>query len=451
MPGLTINGFTIPSQEEIREEINDRLRAAFGTSIDLSDGSLLGNFVGIMSERYALLWELSEAINSSQSPDGATGVLLDALCALTGTLRRLARPSTVVMTLVGDDASPVPTGSRASVTSTGEEFVTTEDVTLEALDAWVALTVYALGDRVSNMGSSWQATDPGTSAGAGGPDPAGLEQGDTTVDSGVVWMLLGEGDAVADAESESANNGPIVGLAGDITTIETPVTGWNSVFNVLDAEEGEAEETDEDLRIRRELELARAGTSTVDAIRADLLSVDEVTSVRVFNNPTDGTVDGMPPHSVEALIRGGDNQAIFDQLLASVAAGIATFGGVSGTALDSQGTSHTEQFSRPTEIPIYVDVEIIYNAELYPADGAAQIKAAIVAYGDAQETGKNVVSSALVGAIFAGVAGIIDVTVCHVSIAINPTVPTTIAIALRELAVYDTSRITIVSAVAGTP
>jgi uncharacterized phage protein gp47/JayE len=261
---------------------------------------------------------------------------------------------------------------------------------------------------------------------------------------------MGEGMAAVDVASASVETGPITAVSGDITAIETPVSGWDSVINLLDAELGRDVETDEDLRVRRELELARAGTSTVDAIRADVLQVEDVTSVRVFNNPTDGVVDGMSPHSVEVLIRGGDDQDIWDQLLASVAAGIATVGDEVGTAEDSQGTLHTMRFSRPDEIEIYVDVELIIDADLYPLDGDDQVEAAIVAYGDAQESGKNAVSSGLIGAIFGGVAGVLDVTVCDIGTAPNPTLPTTIPIALRELATYDTSRITVVST-PGTP
>ena len=42
MAGLTSTGFLPKTFEEIREEINADMRAVFGPSVDLSDGSVLG-------------------------------------------------------------------------------------------------------------------------------------------------------------------------------------------------------------------------------------------------------------------------------------------------------------------------------------------------------------------------------------------------------------------------
>ena len=79
--GLTTEGFSPKTLELIRDDINAAYRAAFGTSVDVSDGSILGMLAGIMAERYALLWELAEAVYSSQDPDKATGAAIER-CAV---------------------------------------------------------------------------------------------------------------------------------------------------------------------------------------------------------------------------------------------------------------------------------------------------------------------------------------------------------------------------------
>jgi uncharacterized phage protein gp47/JayE len=253
-----------------------------------------------------------------------------------------------------------------------------------------------------------------------------------------------------DVAAESANTGAIVGASGDINVIETPVSGWDDVINVLDATLGSDLESDESLRIRREDEIGDAGATTVDAARASLLKIDEVTTVTGFWNHTSTTdSDGVPPHAVEFLIQGGVDQDIFDGLLASVAGGIETYGSTSGTAEDSEGNDHTMSFSRPTEKDIYHAITLEYDAELYPSDGDDQVKAAIVAYGDAQAVGRDVVSSAQKAACF-GVPGVIDVSLAYIGLSASPSSETTVPISSRELAVYDTSRIT-VSSSAGTP
>jgi uncharacterized phage protein gp47/JayE len=439
MAGLTLTGLTIATFEEVRAAINEDLRSAFGTSIRLDDSSFLGQLVAIFAERIATVWELSEAINSAQDPDGATGANLDALAALTGTQRLAATQSTVVLTLTGTPATFVPSGSRASTASTEQLFETTEDATIAALTAWVALTPYALGDRRTNASRAYVVTIAGTSAGAGGPTTTAS----AIVDGSVTWRYMGEGTGADDAESQAVETGQIVAVSGDITEIETPVGGWQSVINLLDADEGRDQESDEDLRVRREVELAGGGTATVGAIRARLLELAGVTDVTVFDNPSDSiNVDGMPPHSVEALVQGGDDQEILDTLLASVAAGIQTTGTESGTSTDSQGFDHAVEFSRPDEIDIWIDVTLIKDPDVYPLDGDTQIKAAIVAMGDAVEAGKNAVASQIIAAVFT-VPGVLDVTDIDLGTAPAPSGSVTIPIAFRELAVYDTSRITV--------
>ena len=57
-----------------------------------------------------------------------------------------------------------------------------------------------------------------------------------------------------------------------------------------------------------------------------------------------------------------DNQAVAEQIFASKAAGIGTYGNTSRTVVDDQGTSHTVQFTRPTTLDVYIELEIEVDA-----------------------------------------------------------------------------------------
>jgi hypothetical protein len=178
--GLTTTGLTIPTLEEIRTAINLDLVNAFGGSIDLDTG-ILARFVGILSERYALLWEALEAVYNSQNPDAAVGFSLDNICAYTGTERLEAVFSTVTLTLTGTPGQIVPAGQQCSTKSNGgvNKFITGQaSDPLAALAAWSA-TTYAIGQRVTSSGKAYQvlaggaASAPGRrSARPGRPRPA---------------------------------------------------------------------------------------------------------------------------------------------------------------------------------------------------------------------------------------------------------------------------------------
>ncbi len=443
MPGLDETGLSIATLAELRAQINEALQNAFGISIDVSDRSIEGQVIGILSERLSVIWELVELVNSSQDPDKAVGAALEALCLLTGTFRRPATFSTVTLTLTGTPTTPVPTGSLVSTTSTAKQFETTQDGEITALDAWVDATIYVIGNRVTNAGNAYVCIEDGFSAGSGGPDT----QDDDITDNTVHWRFMGTGTGAVDVTSQATVTGPVVAVSGDITTIDTPVGGWDSVINLLDAVVGEDIMTDAELRVLREIELAEPGTGTLNAIRAALIEVPDVTAVTVFMNVSDTTTDGtgglpagMPPHSVEALITGGDDQDIWDALLANVAAGIQTTGGEVGIATDSQGTEHEEKFARPEELLVYIDITLTKDPENYPDDGDDQVKLAIVTWGNNQLTGKDIVASGISAQAFS-VPGVLDVTATLIDTSPGPTLSTTIPVSLIQLAVFDTSRI----------
>ena len=74
--GLTSSGFNPKRLIDIKTEIENELKATFGNSINLLPSSVLGQLVGIMSDREKELWELAEAVYNSQYPATAEGVTL---------------------------------------------------------------------------------------------------------------------------------------------------------------------------------------------------------------------------------------------------------------------------------------------------------------------------------------------------------------------------------------
>lgn len=447
MAGLTPAGFVARTFTEIFDGLVDGIRAVFGPSVTTRAQSVLGQIFGLFSDRLAELWEVAAEVATQRDPDQAVGAALDALCALTGTYRLAAEPSLVTLTACGTPGTILGPGRLVTSPTTSILWFTLDLGTITALSAWAPLTVYADGDRVTNWGECYEvvAGGGGTSAGAGGPTGQGL----TIADGTVTWQWIGTGTGAIDIPARSYDTGPLPGVARDLTTITSPVGGWSTVTNLLDAVEGRDIETDAALRLRRVVELGAQASSPLDAIRARLIrptseSGAGCTYARVLENTTDATVDTIPPHAVEALVVGGTAQDIVDVLFASVAAGIATSGGSSGTATDSLGGTHTINYTVPSPISIYFVVTLTYSSSLYPATGDADVKAAIVADLESRLTvGDDVFASdAYPGA--QSIAGVLRVTSVTIGTAPAP-VGSSVTIGTRERPAFDTSRITVTS------
>ena len=442
--GLTTTGFVQKTLADLKLEVENALRASFGNSIDLSPQSVFGQLTGVMADRLADLWSLGGAVHAAFTPDGASGTSLDDLAAITGTIRRAASPSEVRLTLSGTTGTTITAGSVVTIGVAGTRFVNLADTTLVAADAWATSTVYTVGDAVARGGNIYVCTVQGTSS--AGPSGTGT----AIVDGTCTWRYMSAGTGVSEfTQFAGEDNGPLGAVAYTLNTIGTPTSGWAAAINVLDAVLGTDLETDAALRIRRELEIRTSGKASLDALRAALLEVEDVTSAKVFENPTDSTdVNGLPPHSIEALVTGGTDVAVAASIFDEKAAGIATYGTDSENVTDASGGVHVVYFTRPTLVNVYVTYNLTVDLSEWPADGVALVKAALVAYGDAQVAGKDVVSSAAMAQAFK-VAGVLD-GVALLGTAPSPTLPTTLAMGPRQLAVYDTSRI-VVTATGGTP
>lgn len=437
--GLLSTGFVPQPLDVIRAKFDEAARATFGASLDLSDRSYGGWLHGLLADRLAALWELLEQITTSGDPDKAAAALLEGLAMLTGTFRAPATASTVTLTLTGTPATAVSAGSRAATASTGAVFATSAAGTITALTAWANTTAYSLDDRCTNSGKSYVCITAGTSAGSGGPTTTAADITDGTVH----WRFMGVGTGAVDIASAAVETGPTIAVAGDITTITTAVSGWSSVINLRDAAVGRAEATDSELRQQREIDLARPGTGTDPAVLEALGNVPGVTSVRIFDNRSNVTNDdGVPAHSIEALVEGGADQDIWDALLANVPESIGTYGTEVGSATDSTGQIQQFSFSRPTATEIYATLEVTVDAETWPSDGANQIKLMIVTWGNLLGCGRAVTAWAT-GVNASAVPGVRDVTSVLIGTAPAPVASTTIAIDSRHRSTWDTTRVVV--------
>lgn len=450
--GVTPTGFVIRTLENLNALVISAVQSAIGV---MPVDALL-TLLNIINERFAELWQLGEAVYSAGDVDAATGDAQDKINSITGTIRNAARSSTTVLSWTGNPGVSVNTlTTRAKTSISLQPFAVSgaTDVIL-AVPAWVINHLYHFGDRITANGRVYICVQDGNSAPSGtGPGTTGTFILDGPDD--LAWNYVGDGTGVVDIAAASVFTGPITALAGSITVIDTPLAGVLGVTNLLDAVLGADVETSADYRVRREQELAQPGSGTASAIAAALnpTAVVGISNVTVFQNTTDLTnVDGMPPHSIEVLALGGDDATIARLILENADGGIATTGNNGGVVItDDQGFLQTIFFSRPVQKLIYNTLNVTYDPKTFPGDGVTQIKSAIVAVGVASACGIDA-RPYQIGRIAGAIAGVLDITSNLIS-AFPVTVPVAsanIAIAPRELAVYDSSRM-IVNITPGTP
>src|SRR5216684_1655164 len=441
--GLLSTGFIPKAITDITADLQAAMKSAFGASINVTPQSRFGQIIGIIAERYLELWNLAGAVHAAFNPDNALGQDLVNVAAITGTLPVIPTSSTVTETLTGTPNTLCPAGRQVAVQGTLSVFNTLADATITALTAWAAYSPL-LGDRRTNGGNAYQCITAGTSV--TGPSGTGAD----IIDGGTAhWTYLGVGTGAIDVAMSSALTGPIIASTRTLTLIQTPIAGWSSAINLLDAVLGVAVESTAAFRLRREAELHGLGRAAVQAIQAAILKLTGVTACTVFENTTDAVnSDGMPPHST----------AICTAIFQNAAAGINTTGNQASINItDSQGIVHPIFFSRPVLVSIYVVANVIMNSAQMPSGGVAAVQTSvtnnILAYAATLTADFDVFSSQIAAAIIAGiplplpailgVPGMLDVGTPFIGLAPAPGTSATISITSRQLASFASTRITV--------
>lgn len=423
--GITPQGFVIKPFGTCLSDINAAFQSAFGATVDLSPSQPFGLLASILATQQFNLWQLAQATYKARDPDAAQGAGLIELAAITGTIPVIPTQSSATLLLTGTNGTAIVTGQTVSGANSGPAFTTQAAVTLVTGTAWATGTTYATGAVRYANGNTYYCTAGGLSA-AGGSGPSGT--GSAIVDNLATWAFAGAGTASATVQALSVLYGAVVARAGSLTVISTPVAGWSGAYNGLDAILGTAPQSDAQLRIRRQQELAASGNATVAGIQAQLTALVApsggplLTAANVFENPTDN-VDGygLPPHSINvvALYPGAPISAtdtsIATAILNTKAAGIKTFGAQSKVVTDSQGYAQTINFDYPTAEWVWVQVSVTAKAATFP--GIAAVQSAITNYAQGVYpefagyiAGSTVYSSPLSQMILDQVGGVLDVT-----------------------------------------
>ena len=404
-----------------------------------------------MAEISSSIWDLADLVYASQYALSATGLSLDAVAELNNLKRIGATSSTAPIIFEGTQGTVVPIGTRVKQNNTSEVLESAAEVTLDV--ASMLKTLISVNDFATSPHTIDITTDVGTDNFSSvvisselavlndlesqintlGNHLASVDEGNLTLtitnnlltDNTVFGIVV---DATLDIDEQwspvgasTINTGSIPIPANSIQQIEDTVAGLNSVDNLSLGIEGVDTETDDDFRLRRKQSIKVVGAATVPAIEARLVAeVLNVTSATVKDNRTDVVdVDGRPPHSLQAIVTGGADQDIFDKIWEVKPAGIETVGTEVGSVIDSTGELQPIRFDRAVPKYLHFDIEItLYDEEIFPADGLAAIKQALVDFGAGLSAGDDVIRQRFFTAIYS-VAGVKNITKFECATTVN--------------------------------
>ena len=466
--GLSLQGFKQKRLTDVIQSMNSRISDQLGIQIATEPNSVFGQLIGVFSYEIADLWEQAAQVYGAMYPHTASGVSLDNSAALAGISPIAAEKTTVVCTCYGTDGTAIPYGSQ--IASSGNNNIVFSCADTSAYIDSNRASYIGVSVPVVNVGDTYSVTIDGTtySYTAVTDDTASLVLTgissqisvagiSASVTNDVLEIVTDDQQVTFDVsvnanlnvdsvgspvKFECTESGAINPAVGTLTDIITTYAGWDSVNNLLVANVGREAESDTSLRQRWNNSLYTRSVAMVDSIASALLALNGVTSATVYENETDSTdLEGRPPHSIEAVVGGGDNDEIGLAIWQKKAAGIDTYGSESVSVTDSQGFSHTINFNRPTEIDVYLDIAVTeYPEEALPSDATTRITDAVLNYGSTLLVGNDVILQRIMGEIYRSCPGIgyitIDGSTDGVTYSTN-----NISVSAREIAVFDISRI----------
>lgn len=297
------NGIITQNLTEILDERESALQEVMGEEFVIDKTTPIGNMeLADANNELAIQELIAYLIPNMIDAKTAKGIFLDAICEKNRIYRKQAKYTTLYLKIIGTAKTEFISG----------------DITIE--------------DKITGVYYT-------------------LNEDITIPDSGEVLAKF-QCDYVG--EYYPSNNATF--------NILTPMVGLNSViidFDNANIVLGRLTETDEELRRRREMSVSQTSINTLDAIKANLYSLDGMLHVASFENDTESTnEDGLPMKSFEFVTDGGDENEIAQTIFNNKPAGTYAYGTTSITIKDSENVPHVISFTKAEQINTGIDITL---------------------------------------------------------------------------------------------
>lgn len=433
--GVTEKGFVLKRMDTILEEVHADLTAGYGVDTRLLRPSFLDTLVTTFCGQIADLWETAQDSYYAKYPTTAGGVNLDNAVQYGGIRRKPAQRTCYPLHCTGRDGTYVRGGVIVATDTNPEirlyssEFKITRAACNSAVVrvAVVHAGVYTIA--LNGVQYSYSSAD-----GTVNDILAGLQAAVTdteyklqieenklilrdTIKTRNNVLVLSEGlttDKVTTiANFYTEDYGKIILPYGIITKMIHNISGFDSVDNRLEPVYGRLEETDIELRQAYIAKSALRSNTMVDSIISELLNnVANIESASGYENDTDVTdARGLPPHSVEIIVEGGDEQEIASAILMRKAGGIWTHGSTKVSVPTAYGDAVDIRFNRPERLYVWLKVKLKGDSTSLPMNYTDLTIASIIEDGSQMVAGTSLITQLLHEGIYGTVAGITRIDV----------------------------------------
>ena len=326
MATIDESGVTPVDLQGYKEILENTFREEFGESLSVDPETPAGQIISVAALMLAEADENVVSLGNSMSIAHSVGGQVDDLIGLLHVSRATETYTRVSATLSGVVGTVIPQGSRAKQETTGEEFELISTVTIGA-------------------------------------------------------------DSTIDGNFRAVNPGPVSVPAGQLNSVVTLVSGWETVRNAAgETFLGENSESDVRVKSRYRLITAQNGCATRDALQAAVINAG-ATRVRIEENDTTSAVTrqglSIAGPGIMVIALGGDVDSVANAVLQHKPLGVA----MSGNQNHSGGATNGI-YQRVTRTAVRVALSInVIPGSVFPGDGVDKIRSEMVKYAAGQFVG----------------------------------------------------------------
>lgn len=414
---------------------------------DLTDGwkvdtrlagtSFLNTLVTTFGNQIANLWETAQDSYYAKYPATATELNLDHAVQYGGIKRAGDKRTSYILHCTGDDGTYVRENAIVATNTTPEIRLFSAEEFQIAREKFNKVSVIVASEdtgvyTISINGNQYSYSNP-----PGGKSAAILEGLAAAIKDEEYEVRMEEDALVIEDKTKTREN--VLTLTDNLTTssvtslanfltndygkITLPynivtrminnITGFTAVTNLLEPTYGRRRETDIELRQSYIAKSALRSNTMIESIEAELLNnVEDVETATGYENDTDETdARGLPPHSIEIIVEGGDNTAIAKAIFRRKAGGIQTYGKVVVNVPGEYGDTIPVRFNRPEYLYAWLKVQLEGDAEKIPVNYSSLTKQSLMEDGAQMRAGTNLLTQLLNEGIYDRVAGLTKIII----------------------------------------